>query len=89
MKNILKIKGILSLLIIITFIIVLFTGIGLYFSPSGKIAREISWSFLIFNKFQLEKLHTISGFIMSALVLVHLSLNYKMFLSEISLLRSR
>ena len=83
MKNIVKIRVILSSLLLITFIVVLFTGIGLYFSPSGKIAKEINWNFLGFNKLQLENLHTISGFIMSGLILIHLFLNYKMFLGEI------
>jgi len=89
MKNIIKIRAILSSLLLITFIIVLFTGIGLYFSPSGRIAREIGWTFLGFNKEKLENLHTLSGFIMSALVMIHLFVNYKMFLSEIKTLFKR
>jgi len=86
MKNIIKIRAILSSLLLITFIIVLFTGIGLYFSPSGKIAKEISWTFLGFNKWQLENLHTRSGFFMSALIIIHLFINYKMFLGELKVL---
>ncbi|OQX52876.1 MAG: hypothetical protein B5M48_04515 [Candidatus Omnitrophica bacterium 4484_213] len=68
----------LSLLLLIIFIIVLFTGIGLYFSPSGRIAKEISWNFLGFD-----------GFIMSALVIIHLLINYKMFLGEVKFLFRR
>jgi len=78
MKNIIRIKAILSLLLLIIFIIVLFTGIGLYFSPSGRIAKEISWNFLGFD-----------GFIMSALVIIHLLINYKMFLGEVKFLFRR
>jgi len=83
MKNIIKFRAILSSLILIIFIIVLFTGIGLYFSPSGRIAKEISWNFLGFGKWQLENLHTLSGFIMSVLVIIHLFINSKMFFNEI------
>ena len=86
MKNTIKIRAILSLLLLITFAIVLFTGIGLYLSPSGKIAQEIGWNFFGFGKFQLENLHTLSGFGMSALVIIHLLMNYKMFLGEVQAL---
>ncbi len=86
MKNIIKIRAILSLVLLIAFLFVLFTGVGLYFSPSERIARELNWSFLGFNKWQLEKLHTLSGFIMSGLVMIHFFLNYKLFLSEIKTL---
>jgi hypothetical protein len=75
MKNIIKIRAIISSLLLVTFIIVLFTGIGLYFSPSGRIAKEINWNFLGFTKWQLENLHTVSGFIMSALIIIHLLIN--------------
>ncbi|MCD6109214.1 DUF4405 domain-containing protein [bacterium] len=86
MKNTIKIRAILSSLLFITFAIVLFTGIGLYISPSGKIAGEAGWNFFGFGKLQLENLHTLFGFVMSALVIVHLLMNYKMFLGEIKML---
>lgn len=72
MKNIIKIKAILSSLLLILFIIVLLTGIGLHISPSGKIA--------------LKKLHTIAGYIMSGLIIIHLFLNRKIFLNELKTL---
>ncbi len=86
MKNLVKIRAVLSSLLVIVFIIVVFTGIGLYFAPSGRVAKEISWSFLGFNKWQLENLHTVSGFLMLGIVLTHLSINYKMFLGELKTL---
>ncbi|HHD92336.1 MAG TPA: DUF4405 domain-containing protein [Candidatus Portnoybacteria bacterium] len=86
MKNLIKIRGILSSLLIIMFIIVVFTGIGLYLSPPGRIAKEMSWNFLGFNKWQLENLHALFGFLMSGMVVIHLLINYKMFLGEIKAL---
>ncbi len=86
MMKIAKIRAIVSLLLLITFVVVLFTGIGLYFAPLGRVARETSWNFVGFDKWQLEKLHTISGFIMSLLIMIHLLLNYKMLLAEIKIL---
>ncbi len=86
MIKIIKVKAILSSLLLITFIIVFFTGLGLYFAPSGRIAKTISWSFIGFDKWQLEKLHTISGFIMSGLVMIHFFINSKLFFNEIKTL---
>ena len=84
--KIIKIRAILSSLLLISFIIVLFTGIGLYFAPSGRIAKELSWSFMGIDKWRLERLHTVFGFIMSGLVIVHLGVNYRLFISEIKTL---
>ena len=86
MKNLSKIRGIVSSLLIIVFLLVAFTGIGLYLSPSGRIARESSWSFMGLSKWQLENMHTVSGFFMMLIVALHLLLNYKMLLAEIKLL---
>ena len=89
MKNIVKIRAILSSLLLVTSIVVLFTGVGLYFSPSGRIAKEISWTFLGFDRWQLENLHTLSGFIISALAIVHLFVNHRIFFCEIKALFKR
>ena len=85
MKTI-KVKAIISFLLLIAFIITTFTGIGLYFSPSGKIISGDVWSFFGFNNFQLINLHVRFGFIMSGIIIVHLFMNYKMFLVEIKAL---
>ena len=89
MKSIVKIRAVLSSLLLIIFIIVTFTGVGLHFSPSGKIAKEINWSFFGLDKWQLEHMHTLFGFIMSALIIIHLFINRKLFLSEIKTLLKR
>ena len=74
-----RVRAILSLALLIIFIVVTFTGIGLHFSP----VKGISWTFLGLNKKQLENMHTLFGFIMSALVIFHFIVNYKLFLSEL------
>jgi len=89
MRGIIKIRAILSTLLLIIFAIVVFTGIGLYFAPSGRIARETNWSFLGFDKWKLEYLHEISGFVVSALAVIHLLVNYKMFIEEMKILLKR
>jgi len=86
MKNIIKIRAILSSLLIIIFTIVAITGIGLYIAPSGRIAKETTWYFLGLNKWQLEKLHALSGFILVGLIIIHFLINRKMFSTEIKAL---
>ena len=81
--NIIKVRAIVSSSLIISFIIESLTGIGLHLAPSGRIVNETNWHFLMWSKKQLEMLHTVVGFIMLALVIIHFIINYKMFLNEI------
>ncbi len=84
--NQIKLRGITSLLLMTSFIIESITGIGLYLAPSGRIANTTNWTFIGINKFKLENLHTIWGFIMIGLITLHLILNYKLFINEIKIL---
>ena len=81
--KIIRIKAILSSFLLVTFIVVTFTGVGLYFSTQGKLVDGTLFSLLGFNVFKLKKMHTFIGFIMSGLITVHLFINYKIFLVEI------
>ena len=84
--SVVKIRAVVSSLLVILFVIVLLTGIGLYLAPSGRIAKEAGWNFLGVKRWELENLHTISGFIMAILLIVHLILNYKLLLTELRVL---
>lgn len=84
-----KARGILSTIILALFIPVAFSGIGLYFAPSGRDARVTSWSFLGFSKFQLETLHDVPGIILVVAIVIHLMLNLKLYLTEMKYLFSR
>ena len=74
MKNLVKIRAIVSLFLIVLFIVVFISGIGLNLAPSGRIAREIGWNFLGFDKESLEMIHTLPGYLMSGLIIIHLLL---------------
>ncbi|NOX71731.1 MAG: DUF4405 domain-containing protein [Candidatus Micrarchaeota archaeon] len=56
---------------------------SLYLAPSRRIVREIGWRFPFLDKSIIENIHTVSGFLMTAIVALHLSLNYKLFLAEV------
>jgi len=81
-----KIKGTISSLIFVFFIPVGFSGIGLYFAPSGRESRLMKWSFLGFSKAQLEVMHDMPGIILTILFVVHMLLNYRIYINEIKCL---
>ena len=89
MMNIVKMRAIISVILIVVFIIETITGIVLWLSPSGRIAREIGWNFMGVDKLMLENLHTYAGFFMIALVVLHFILNYKMLIQELKFLFKR
>lgn len=84
--DLIRLRGITSTALIVVFVLVVFTGVGMYFAPSGRIAYEIGWTFFGIKKFQLENLHTIMGFLMVIIVGIHLLLNYKMYAGEVKIL---
>ncbi len=81
-----KVKAILSSLILALFIVVGFSGIGLFVAPNGRETRLLNWTFLGFSRSGLETLHDIPGLILVALLVVHFLLNLKLYLCEIKVL---
>ncbi len=81
--NLIKLKAIITPILIVFFLLVLFTGIGLYLAPNGKIARETAWNFFGLTKTMLENMHTITGTIMSILAIIHLTLNHNLLTLEL------
>ncbi|MBO8160462.1 MAG: DUF4405 domain-containing protein [Thermosipho sp. (in: Bacteria)] len=87
MRGLIKSKAVISVVLIIVFLIVLISGIGLDIAPSGRIARDTSWEFLGFDRDSLKTIHVWSGYIMAGLIVVHfLILNLKMFICELGVL---
>lgn len=69
-KKVVKIRGIVSILLGVMFLIASITGIKLFLSPKGRVTT----------------LHTAAGFLIMALATIHLILNYKMLVSELKIL---
>jgi len=76
-----NIRAIISTALLITFIVVTITGIGLYLAPHGR--HSSLWTFMGIPKYKLEQYHTISGFIMVGLIILHLYINRKMYIGEL------
>ncbi|NJE55125.1 translation initiation factor IF-2 N-terminal domain-containing protein [Thermococcus sp. 21S9] len=70
-------RGVVDLLLLIVFVAIAITGIGLYLAPSGRIADSIGWTFLGMDKDTLTNVHTYLGFVMIGLVAVHLAVGFK------------
>jgi len=66
-KGILKIKAGLSILLLLDFILVLITGIMLYWNAGPK---------------NTAMLHTVTGFLMGVIVIIHIVLNLKLLRGE-------
>ena len=75
-QNLLKIKGMLSTLLILSGTLTFFTGAVLYFSKYGM------W--LIFTRKLLNDAHAVSALIMAIGILFHLYLNRKLYKIEMS-----
>ena len=69
-KKVVKIRGIVSILLGVMFLIASITGIKLFLSPKGRATT----------------LHTAAGFLIMALATIHPILNYKMLVSELKIL---
>ena len=89
MENLIKIRAVVSIFLMVLFVVAFISGIGLDLAPPGRIARQIGWDFLGFDKQSLKEIHSLVGYLISGLITVHLLLNYKMFTSEIKILLGR
>ena len=89
MENLIKIRAVVSIFLMVLFVVAFISGIGLDLAPPGRIARQIGWDFLGFDKQSLKEIHGLVGYLISGLITVHLLLNYKMFVSEIKILLGR
>ncbi|NJE06471.1 DUF4405 domain-containing protein [Thermococcus sp. M36] len=84
MKASALLRGIVDFLLLVVFIVVGITGIGLYLAPSGRIADSIGWTFLGLDKDTLTAVHTYLGFVMIGLIALHLIIG---FTSMVTMLR--
>jgi len=70
-------RSTVDLLLLVVFVLIAITGIGLYLAPSGRIADSIGWTFLGADKDTLTNVHTYLGFVMIGLVAVHLVVGFR------------
>jgi hypothetical protein len=76
-------KAFVSLLTTVIWIIISLTGIVLYFTPPGRIAHYVYWTFLGLSKEQWQTIHTIFSFSFVITAIFHLYFNWTVFWSYI------
>lgn len=74
-------RGFISLYITISFLIIIVSGIILYFAPPGRVANWSYWRFLGLLKSQWQSVHTIFTFIFIIAAGFHLFYNWKPFVA--------
>ncbi len=72
-----KFRGFTSLLMFLSFLISLVSGIVLYFPPQGKIANWTHWTFWGLDKEMWGALHINSSLVFFIIALLHLYYNWK------------
>ncbi len=77
-----KFKAFFSLLLAFCFLVVTVSGLALVWASKGHAAHLGAESFWGLSRWQWAHLHTISGFVLVGLVIIHLFLNGKMWRAE-------
>lgn len=74
-------RKVVSLTLLFSFIIILFTGFFLFISPEGRIAYWVNWELLKLSKTQYTELHNVAAllFIVSSILHVYYNFNAILF----------
>jgi predicted DNA-binding ribbon-helix-helix protein len=76
----------ISFNLLFSFLLMLLSGIVLYFKPEGSVARWLDWKFLFFTKSAWESLHTVFSFLFMIFALLHILkvhlLNFFIYLNQ-------
>jgi hypothetical protein len=76
-------RGFTTLVITVSFIILVASGIILYFTPTGRVVRLSGWTMLGLDKFQWAMVHTSVSILFLAAAVVHLYFNWRIFLRHL------
>jgi len=77
-------KSFISFGLFFAFFMLVITGLVLYITPPGRVAKWVNWTFMGFSKTQWQEQHTMFGYAFMVLSIFHLfSMNWKVFWSYI------
>jgi len=74
-------KGLTSYISFVSFLIMLVTGIVLYFEPEGRVAYWTGWKLLGLTKPGWDHIHITSSVLFTCAAVYHLVLNWRVFIS--------
>ncbi|MDY0084213.1 MAG: DUF4405 domain-containing protein, partial [Ignavibacteriaceae bacterium] len=79
MKNRINLTSFISIGLLFSFLLMLFSGIALYVAPEGSISRWIGWNMLGLNKNDWENQHVVFSFVFILFALLHIFIiNWKL-----------
>ncbi len=81
---IVKVKAVVSSIMLVLMVLVSFSGIALLFAP--KRAGQLNWTFLGIPKETLLKMHNLPGVALIVFFVIHFILNLKLYISEMKAL---
>ena len=76
-----KMRGFTTFVVTISFLLMLFSGLILYLSPAGSIARWTAWTIWSLDKWQWEAVHTNTSILFLLVTVCHLFFNWKIFIN--------
>ena len=80
-KNKFKTKSFATFTVAWMFLILTFSGVILYFTPSGRIANWTSWTLLGLLKEEWQGLHNLFAILFVLFIVLHLFFNWKVLMS--------
>ncbi|MBN1910510.1 MAG: DUF4405 domain-containing protein [Pirellulales bacterium] len=84
-----RLRSFTSLLLAVTFLVLGVTGIGLYFTPKGRVAHWTGWTLLGLGKEEWAGLHTNFALLFLIVAGIHWFLNWNLFWSYIKARKGR
>ena len=79
-----QIRPFISILLLLSFLLLAFSGLMLYLRPEGSLARWTGWNILGINKKGWEGIHTIFCVLFLAVTSIHIFFNWKPILHYLS-----
>lgn len=76
-------RGFTTLVTTAFFLVLVVSGIILYFTPTGRVVRWSGWTMLGLDKFQWAMVHTTASIFFLAAAVVHLYFNWRVFLKHL------
>ncbi|MEE4197574.1 MAG: DUF4405 domain-containing protein [Bacteroidales bacterium] len=64
--------GFISIALLFSFVVMMFSGVVLYIAPEGSLARWIGWDVLGLTKSQWEQQHTIFSYLFVIFIVLHI-----------------
>jgi hypothetical protein len=70
-------RGLVTLLVVLSSIVMLISGVVMFVAPSGRVARTVSWTMMGLDRAQWQTLHLSFAVVFVGSGLIHLGFNWR------------